>query len=210
MKARSVIKLFAFAALFLFILGFVYPTVSSIVAVELDPYQANGSLITENHTVYGSYLLAQAFNESFFFQPRPSATGYNYSNSGSGSYSIDAAQMLNQTEGLIREFEKRNPGINVSQIPYSMVSYSGSGVDPDIPVLGAEDQVARIAGSIHSLIAKAGENMTNASLISMLNASVSDMEKENFPLFGSYYVNTVQLNLAILNFLIREKVLTGY
>lgn len=210
MKAKSVLKLFAFAALFLFILGFLYPTVSSLVAEEIDPFQANGSLIRENNTVYGSYMLAQAFNESFFFQPRPSQTGYNYSNSGSGPYSVDASQMLNQTNNMIREFQSKNPGINISQIPYSMVSYSASGVDPDIPVLGARDQVPRIAVSLHSVLLSAGVTVSNSTLFSMLNSSINERESQNFPLFGSYYVNVVQLNMAILDFLIDEKVIGNY
>ena len=210
MKAKSVLKLFAFAALFLFILGFAYPTVSSLVAEGIDPFQANGSLIKENNTIYGSYMLAQAFNESFFFQPRPSQTDYNYSNSGSGPYSVDASQMLNQTESMIREFQNRNPGLNISQIPYSMVSYSASGVDPDIPVLGAQDQLPRVVGSLHSVLLSAGVAISNSTVYSMLNSTINEQERENFPLFGSYYVNVVQLNLVILDFLIHEKVISNY
>ncbi|MCL4438669.1 MAG: potassium-transporting ATPase subunit C [Candidatus Thermoplasmatota archaeon] len=210
MKTKSVLKLFAFAALFMFILGFVYPTVSSIVAEGIDPFQANGSLIEENGTVYGSYLLAQAFNESYFFQPRPSATGYSYSGSGSGSYALDANQTLNQTRSLISRFISENPTVNISRIPYSMVSYSGSGVDPDIPLLGAQDQIPRITGALHFTLLAAGKNVSNTSLESFLNDTVSRYTVQNFPLFGSYYVNTVQLNLAILNLLIGDGALKGY
>ena len=210
MKPKSVIKLFAFAALFMFILGFLYPTVSSLAAEGLDPFQANGSLIEDNGTVYGSYLLAQAFNESYFFQPRPSATGYNYTSSGSGPYALDANQTLNHTRNLINKFISDNPTVNISKIPYAMVSYSGSGVDPDIPLLGAQDQIPRITGSLHSILLVSGKNVSNSSLESFLNKTVSKYVVQNFPLFGSYYVNTVQLNLAILNLLIGYGAIKGY
>ena len=210
MKIKSTLKLFAFAALFLFILGFVYPTAASIIAEGIDPFQANGSLIEDNGTVYGSYLLAQAFNESYFFQPRPSATDYNYSASGSGPYSVDAKQLINQTKNLIDKFQKENPSINISDIPYSMVSYSGSGLDPDIPLKGALDQVSRVAGSLHSIMIASGENITNSSLESFLNTTIQDHTDQNFPLFGTYYVNTVQLNIAILNLLISKGIIRSY
>ena len=48
-------------------------------------------------------------------------------------------------QGRIDTFLKHNPDIKKEDIPSEMVTASGSGLDPDISVQGAEIQVHRIA-----------------------------------------------------------------
>lgn len=199
MNYKRLIKAFAFAFTFLFILGFVYPTVSAEITQRVIPFQSQGSPVTVNGTVYGSYLLADAFNGSYFFHPRPSA---------STTYPIDTNYTLNQTEGYISQFEAQNPGINVTQIPYAMVAYSASGQDPNIPVLGAFDQVNRIANSIVSAGANASINVSFSGLVTALYNLINQTEQRNFPIFGSYYVNTVTLNVWIINYMVSQKIMT--
>jgi len=59
--------------LMLVITGIVYPVVLAVIGQNALPYQSNGSLITINGKVIGSKLIAQDFNSSKFFHPRPSS-----------------------------------------------------------------------------------------------------------------------------------------
>jgi K+-transporting ATPase ATPase C chain len=208
-RYRFVWKSAVFALVFLFLLGFVFPTVTAVITDKAMPWQSDGEPVEVNGTVYDSAMLARAFNNSFFFQPRPSATGYNLSESGSTSYSLGNPALLNQTEALIQQFLKDNPTINESQIPYAMVSYSGSGLDPDIPLQGAIIQVTRIAASIHDLAVKSNIVMSNASISAYLNSTISSDKFQNFPIFGSYVVSVVSLNFAIINFMIGNGIISS-
>ncbi len=197
-NSKRALKAITFAFVFLFVLGFVYPTVISEITEHAIPFQSEGSPVKINGTVYGSYLIADAFNASYFFHPRPSSNN---------TYAIDSNATLNQTLQYIHQFQSENPGVNLSQIPYAMVAYSASGVDPNIPILGAYDQVARIAHSIQNLSTAGNVTLTISSLESMLNTKISNLEQRTFPIFGSYYVNTVALNVFIINFLQSKGVL---
>ena len=197
-NSRKIAKIFAFAFVFLFILGFVYPTVMSEITQNVIPFQSEGSPVKINGTVYGSYLIADAFNASYFFHPRPD---------NNNTYAIDYNGTLNQTEKYIHQFQSENPGINISQIPYAMVAYSASGVDPNIPVLGAYDQVARIAHSLQNVSAGRNVSLSLSSLEGLLENRISQLEQVNFPIFGSYYVNTVSLNVWIIQYMQSEGIL---
>ena len=191
-------KAIGFAIVFLFLLGFAYPTITAEVTQLAIPFQSSGSPIEINGTVYGSYLLSDAFNGTYFFHPRPSANN---------TYPIDSNQTLNQTEKYLSQFRSENPGINISEIPYAMIAYSASGMDPNIPVLGALDQVPRIATAIHQAALNASVNISVMSLESLLHGEIDSYEKQNFPIFGSYYVSTVALNVWILNFMSSNHIL---
>lgn len=198
MNYKRVIKAFAFAFAILFLLGYVYPTVTAEITQNVIPFQSEGSPVVINGTVYGSYLLADAFNGSYFFHPRPSA---------SSNYPIGSNYTLNQTEQYLSQFESENPTVNVSQIPYAMVAYSASGQDPNIPVLGAYDQVARIVSSIQQAGSNASVNISSSGLKQSLFTLINQSEQRNFPIFGSYYVNTVYLNVWIINYMESMKIM---
>lgn len=195
---KSFLKGFALAFAILFLLGFVYPTVTAEITHIALPYQSSGSPVEINGTVYGSYLLADAFNASYFFHPRPAS---------SNQYPLDTNSTLNQTEQYLHQFKAENPTVNISQIPYAMVAYSASGQDPNIPILGASDQVARIANSLYNLGVNASVKINISNLESQLNSIISQNEQRNFPIFGSFYVNTVTLNVWIINYMVSEKIL---
>lgn len=211
---KSILKAFAMVLLIFFVMGFLYPTVSALVSEHVLPNQSYGSKVEINGKVYGSYLLAEAFNSSIFFQPRPSAVGYNLSQSGSYPYTPANPKMVNLTEGYIHQFLEENPGLNVSQVPYSMVSPSGSGLDPNIPLAGAKDQINRIAISIHNLsVRERGSNATAQvlgvnSTADFLETIITENQKQNFPIFGSDYVNTVALNFAIIKMLMNDGIIS--
>jgi potassium-transporting ATPase KdpC subunit len=64
-----------------------YPAVLWGVGQALFPAQANGSLVTgRDGKPVGSRLIAQAFTGDEYFQPRPSAAGYNAAASGASNW----------------------------------------------------------------------------------------------------------------------------
>lgn len=197
-NTKRLLKGFAFAFTFLFVLGFAYPTITAEITQVAIPFQSSGSPVEINGTIYGSYLLADAFNGTYFFHARPSA---------SNTYPIDSNGTLNQTERYISQFRSENPGINLSQVPYAMVAYSASGMDPNVPILGAYDQVQRIAESIHSVAQNLSVNISTSAIASLLNQQINNNEQRDFPIFGSYYVSTVTLNVWIINYMIQHHVM---
>ncbi len=60
------------AALSLILCGLIFPLLVTGLAQALFPSQANGSITTIGGRHVGSSLIAQSFNQSFFFHPRPS------------------------------------------------------------------------------------------------------------------------------------------
>ncbi len=196
----SFLRIGAFTVLLMFVLGFAIPSVESLIVMEVDGNGANGSPVAINGTIYGSEYLAEAFNQSFFFQSRPSATDYNFSYSGVNNYTIDNANFTNQTEYYLKEFMSQNPGINVSQIPYTQITISGSGVDPDIPYSAAMIELPRVAASLTILM----QDQTYAYYNQTLGAMLGQNEVQNFPYFGSLIVNVIQVDFMILQ-IIEEK-----
>jgi len=197
MVKKNILKIFALALIIMFITGFVFPVVTSLITEHTLPYYSSGQPVKVNGKVVDSYLLAEAFNESYFFEARPSAVNYNLSESGSYCTSLSNKTTLNNLKNNLIEFEKKN-NVNESKIPYSMISDSGSGLDYAIPLSGAEIQVDRISLSINKL----SNNTLNLTEIKdYLNNIINKDKKMNFPLFGSYYDNVVELNIQIINYM---------
>lgn len=195
------LRIAAVVFLIMFLFAYGYPTLVSEAEMHINSDRANGSLVIENHTVYGSIYLAEAFNYSEFFHPRPSSINYNLSDSGVYNYSIDNPALLNLTKGYIKNFEANNPDINVSEIPYSMVSYSGSGLDPSISVKSAYIQIPRISQNLTRIVNSESTIPIKGSTIEYLYNLVNGSSQQNFPLFGTYYVNTLKLDFSILLYL---------
>ncbi len=202
MVKKNILKAFALAVIIMFIAGFVFPVVTSLITEHTLPYYSNGHPVKVNGKVIDSYLLAEAFNESYFFQPRPSATNYSFTDSGSYSTSLSNKTTLNNLKENLNKFEKKN-NVSESKIPYAMISDSGSGVDYAIPLKGAGIQVNRIAESINKL---SNNTISITSIENFLNNTISKDKQSNFPIFGSNYDNVVELNIAIINYMENNKI----
>jgi potassium-transporting ATPase KdpC subunit len=98
--------------------------------------KANGSLIIENGKIKGSILLAQNFKSDKFFHARPQITT-NFE-----------AYIPIYDEELIFEIRKAEKALKKEYsavIPFEMVAFSGSNLDPYISVQAAKNQVKRVA-----------------------------------------------------------------
>ncbi len=193
-QVETFLRIGAFVVLLLLVVGFVMPSVESLIVLEIDKNAADGNPVIINGTLYGSEYLAEAFNQSFFFQSRPSATDYNFSYSGVNNYTVDNANFTNQTEMYLQEFMSQNPGVNVTQIPYTIITFSGSGVDPDIPYSVALIELPRVAAALFTLMNDHTYEYYNSTLQNL----VTQNEAQNFFYFGSLIDNVIQVDFSIL------------
>ena len=128
--------------------GIIYPVAMVGLAHLMFPSQAEGSLVIRNGHVIGSRLLGQNFSLPGYFHGRPSAAGdrgYDATSSGGSNLDPTNKSLVDTVQKRLKELLEQNPGITPSQVPISIVTASGSGLDPDISPAGAELQVSRVA-----------------------------------------------------------------
>ena len=109
------------------------------------PVQAGGSLIKgAKGEVVGSVLIAQGFTGARYLHPRGSAAGAGWdatASSGSNLGPMDK-KLIARVATDAAALAKENPG---AAIPADAVTWSGSGLDPDISPRNAAFQAPRIA-----------------------------------------------------------------
>jgi K+-transporting ATPase ATPase C chain len=173
------------------VLGFGYPLVMTGFAQVAFRSQADGSLIKADGKVVGSKLAAQGFTGPMYFHERPSATSPAYD---AGATTFSNLGPTNQTlakdvhaaaQAVLKLEGPYNPGLTIHDIPVDAVTYSGSGIDPDISTAYAQLQSRRIAAERHLSLA------TVDQLISRYTIGRS------FGFFGEPGVDVLELNLAL-------------
>jgi K+-transporting ATPase ATPase C chain len=136
-------------------LGFGYPLLVTGIAQLFFRHQANGSLVYSDGRLAGSALLGQQFTDSKgnplprYFQPRPSAVGYDGSGSGVSNLGPSNQELIKEVSERERAYRVFNHIAADAQVPVDAVTASGSGLDPDISVQNALDQAPRVAASRH-------------------------------------------------------------
>lgn len=114
------------------IAGLAYPVIVTVIAQTAFRGQANGSQVERGGRVVGSALLAQQFQGSNYFWPRPSACGYG---TGPSGLVASGASNLGPTSGALKTNVMNNAaaflsGNNLSStisVPADMVYASASG-----------------------------------------------------------------------------------
>jgi K+-transporting ATPase ATPase C chain len=190
---------------FTLVLGLAYPLVMTGVSQVVFPGRADGSMIERDGKVVGSKLIAQPFvidtgNKDAdgkaitrpnprYFQPRPSATGYNpagtfFSNRGPNQASARYF-FRDQLAAYIALEQPYDPGLSAAQVPVDAVTTSASGVDPHISQANARIQAHRVAAVRHippARIAQLVDDHTAGRALGVL---------------GEPGVNVTTLNLAL-------------
>lgn len=151
----------------------------------LAPGGGNGKKILVNDTVVGYENIGQKFTDEAYFQGRPSAVNYNAAGSAGSNKGGANPDYLAAVQARIDTFLVHNPGIHASQIPADLVTASGSGLDPNISVQGANIQVPRIAR-----LRKRDEHH-------VYNLVKTYTEKPLLGIFGTEKVNVLKLNMAL-------------
>ena len=166
--------------------GLIYPVVTTGIAQALFPYQANGSLVTENGRITGSELIGQAFTKPGYFWSRPSATSpgaYNGMSSGGSNLATGNPALLDAVKQRIAELKKYP--VPPGDVPVDLVTASASGLDPHISPAAALYQVPRIA---------AVRGVPEATLRDLVTR-MSDLPSPRFS--GEPHVNVLALNRAL-------------
>jgi K+-transporting ATPase ATPase C chain len=174
-----------FTLVTLVLLGLGYPLLVTGIASVVFPKQAAGSLIKLNDgTVIGSELLAQSFVSDKYFHPRPSAAGNGYdATASSGTNLAQSSQALvTRLQGDIDKLAAQNPG---KPVPIDLVTYSASGLDPDITPDAASFQVPRVAKA---------RGLSEEALHKLIAQQITGRQ---LGVLGEPRVNVLELNLAL-------------
>jgi K+-transporting ATPase ATPase C chain len=193
---RQVVRPAVISILFFTVaLGLLYPAVITGIAQVVFPYQANGSLITdEQGNVIGSELIGQQFSDPAYFWGRLSATGpvpYNGAASSGSNYGPLNPALIGP-EGMVQAritaLEEANAAAGVTvdaPIPVDLVTASSSGLDPHISPAAAQYQVPRIAAL------RGVDAATVQALVDRFT------EGRTLSILGEPRVNVLRLNLAL-------------
>lgn len=172
------------SALFIVVCGLVYPTLATLLGGLLFPQQANGSLIERDGRVVGSSLVAQPFADARYFQPRPSAAGYD-PRALSGSNLASSNPALRERIAKDAAAVSERDGIAADAIPPELVTASGSGIDPHLSPAGAQVQVARVARA---------RGLSAEQVTDLVHAHT---QRRTLGVLGQPRVNVLELNLAL-------------
>lgn len=177
--------------LFTLVLGVGYTAVVTGIGRLALPGPAGGSLVyTASGHAVGSALIGQSFTDAAghplpqYFQPRPSATGYDTGLSGASNLGPDNPHLVAQIRQR-RAAVARFDGVPERDVPPDAVTASGSGLDPDISVADARIQIDRVARArglapsvVHALVA-------------------SHTAPPDLGYLGGSRVNVLELNMAL-------------
>ena len=175
-------------------MGFFVPAVFTEVAQVIFPFQAGGSLISQDGKVVGSAIIGQNFTGPTWFNTRPSAlsgtdakgnsisTPYDDSESGASNLAPSSAALLTTVKARVDAWHKAyGPG----PVPADAATASGSGVDPDISLANALIQAPAVAAARH---------LPPESVVALVNGAAY---QPAFGFIGTPNVNVLQLNLAL-------------
>lgn len=169
---------------FIIICAVIYPLVLAGVG-KLSPGGGRGETVTSKGRIVGYANIAQKFDQDKYFWSRPSAVAYNAAGSGGSNKGPSNPDYLKDVEAHIDTFLRHDPGVIRMEIPAELVTYSGSGLDPDLSPAGAYVQIARIAKVRH---------VSEEEIRSLVDRH---LEKPLFNLFGPRKVNVLELNVAL-------------
>ena len=161
-----------------------YPLFIAGVA-KFAPGAGKGETVSVNGKVVGYVNIGQKFDQDKYFWSRPSAAGYNATGSSGSNKGPTNPDYLKDVQSKINTFLAHNPGIKKQEIPAELVTYSGSGLDPDLSPAAAKVQVKRIAA-----VRKLDEN----KIYALVEAHT---QKPFLGLFGPSKVNVLKLNMDL-------------
>ena len=139
-------------ALFTVVCGLGYTLVVTGIAQVAFPYQANGSLITVDGKVVGSELIGQNFEDEDHMWGRIQNVSIIEGEDGElmaygapSNLSPASEEYRQLVDARVKKIRAANPDADMDAWPVDLVTWSGSGLDPEISPDAAEYQVPRLA-----------------------------------------------------------------
>ena len=190
---RQLQTAFVVTVALILLLGVAYPLLVTGVSQVLFGKQANGSLVKAGGQVVGSRIIGQSFADGSgtaipkYFQPRPSAAGKGYDATSSGGSQLGPSNpdLLKAVADRVAAYRQLNGLAPSAPVPVDAVTASGSGLDPDISVANAMDQVNRVASA---------RGIDPARVRSLVRSHV---DPRPWGFLGDDTVNVLDLNLAL-------------
>jgi K+-transporting ATPase ATPase C chain len=165
-----------------------YPILVWGIAQGLFQHQANGSFIYRDGKLIGSELLAQGFDGSQYFHPRPSSAGdngYDAANSGGSNLGPTSKKLIETVNARVSAYRIENGLASDVRVPADAVTASASGLDPDISVDNALIQAGRVARA-------------RGLTVENIRAAIAEHSQGRWlGLLGEPRVNVLLLNLAL-------------
>lgn len=177
-----------FLLLMTLLTGLIYPLFIFGIAKIFFPNNSKGSLIELNGNKIGSELISQAFDNSIYFQPRPSAIGYQPMPSGASNLGPTSKRLRELSDSLRQAFIKKNFLPENTQVPPDAIFFSGSGIDPHISPENAFLQMDRIVKTRNF------DSQKKEELMKLINNLI---EKPQFGFLGEPRVNVLLLNMEL-------------
>jgi K+-transporting ATPase ATPase C chain len=168
---------------FTLLTGLVYPSVVTMLAQVLFPWQANGSLLGST----GSALIGQNFELPQYLHPRPSGAGdkgYDPMASGAPNLGPTSQKLRDRVRASEAAFRKENPE-HLGPIPIDAITASSSGLDPDVSIANADAQLPRIAKARGIPLADVRDALRRMAVEPTLG------------IFGEPHVNVLRFNLML-------------
>lgn len=169
---------------FIIICSVIYPLFIAGVS-RFAPSGGKGETVVANGKVVGYANVGQKFDQDRYFWGRPSAVGYNAAGSGGSNKGPTNPDYLKDVQTRIDTFLLRNPGIKKEDIPAELVTYSASGLDPDISPAAAKVQIKRVAAS---------RKISETAISALVEAHT---EQPFLGVLGPAKVNVLKLNVAL-------------
>ena len=162
-----------------------YVLVLRLVARVASPNDGEAELVYADGKAVGAANVGQIFTDSIYFWGRPSAVEYDGGGAGGSNKGTTNPEYLAEVEGRIAAFLEAHPYLSREEVPSEMVTASGSGLDPDISVRGAEVQARRVAQA---------RGMDEQEVLRIIGEQT---EGPWLGLFGTSKVNVLKLNVAL-------------
>jgi potassium-transporting ATPase KdpC subunit len=159
-------------------------TMSILGIAQFAPNHGKGEIVTSKGKTY-HINVAQKFTDNKYFWSRPSAVDYNAAGSGGSNKGTNNPEYLAEVKTRIDAFLLKNPTVKRSEVQSELVTASGSGLDPDISVQGANVQADRIAKT---------RNFTKEKVLTLIQKT---KQEPLLGLLGTEKINVLALNIAL-------------
>jgi K+-transporting ATPase ATPase C chain len=169
---------------FIIICSLLYPLLIAGIA-KFSRGGGKGETLSVNGKVVGYANIGQKFTDDKYFWSRPSAAAYNAAGSSGSNKGPTNPDYLADVKAHIDTFLAHNPTVKKEDIPADLVTYSASGLDPDISPAAAYIQVDRIA---------AVRKISKDKIIALIDTSI---EKPLLNSIGVAHINVLKLNIAL-------------